>query len=385
MTFLWPLVFVLLPLPWLVRRISKPMQASANGALRVPFFQVLQQGAGGTPIARRLPASWQHLLAGIIWLCLLTALARPAFVGKEIPLPADGRDIMLAIDLSGSMEQPDFMADGQQTTRLNVVKATADEFISRRRGDRVGLILFSNRAYLQAPLTFDRQAVSQLLTQAEVGLTGRKTAIGDAIAIAVKRLQETPQNTSQAGGNVSNNISNDVNKNVSNNVNSDENKAISKVSSDKDSRVLILLTDGASNAGSIQPMEAAKIASQLGIRIYTIGVGSGQMVINTPFGQQLMNMPQDLDEGTLKKIADMSNGRYFRAADTQSLEAIYQAIDMLEPAAGEPIYLRPTTELYMLPASVALLLTGLWAVFYAWQRLSRVTQTKITSKSKVGD
>lgn len=372
MTFLWPLVFVLLPLPWLVRRISKPMQASANGALRVPFFQALQQGASGTHISRRLPASWQHLLAGIIWLCLLTALARPAFVGKEIPLPADGRDIMLAIDLSGSMEQPDFMADGQQTTRLNVVKATADEFISRRRGDRMGLILFSNRAYLQAPLTFDRQAVSQLLTQAEVGLTGRKTAIGDAIAIAVKRLQETPQNTSQAG---------DVSNNISNN----ENQAISKLSGDKDSRVLILLTDGASNAGSIQPLEATKIASQLGIRIYTIGVGSGQMVINTPFGQQLMNMPQDLDEDTLQKIADMSNGRYFRAADTQSLEAIYQAIDKLEPAAGEPIYLRPTTELYMLPASIALLLTGLWAAFYAWQRLSRMTQTKITSKSKVGD
>lgn len=321
MSFLWPFVFILLPLPWLVRQFTKPTEQPLNGALQVPFFQQLNAShVGGASASRTKRFSWQHLLAWLIWLCLLTALARPVLIGKEVPLPADGRDIMMAIDLSGSMKQQDFQANGEQTTRLNVVKATADAFITRRKGDRLGLILFSDRAYLQAPLTFDRKAVTELLTQAEVGLTGQKTAIGDAIAVAVKRLQDRPD----------------------------------------DSRVLILLTDGASNAGAIQPLEAAKIASELGIRIYTIGVGSGQLVINTPFGQQRINMPQDLDENTLKAVANITGGQYFRAADTQSLQAIYQAIDKLEPAAGEPIYLRPETALYFWPASFALFLMGLW-------------------------
>ncbi|MDN5787954.1 VWA domain-containing protein, partial [Pseudorhodobacter sp.] len=233
MTFLWPLVFLALPAPLLIRYVLKPLPQSTNGALRVPFFAALQHH--GTAGGRKPLQSWLRLaVMTAVWVLLLTALARPAMIGPEVPLPTEGRDIMLAIDLSGSMGREDFALNGQRSTRLGVVKQTADDFIARRKGDRIGLVLFSDRAYLQAPLTFDRDVVRQLLGQAEVGLTGTETAIGDAIAIAVKRLKDRP----------------------------------------KGERVLVLLTDGASNAGVMTPLAAADLAKKLGVKIYTIGVGA---------------------------------------------------------------------------------------------------------------
>jgi len=315
MEFLFPWAFLLLPVPFILRRVLKPAPLAPEGALRVPFFQRLfgQSGAGNTGLIYR---PWRLLMASLIWLLLVGAFARPVFVGDDLPLPVEGRNLMMAIDLSGSMDREDFTVDGRSTNRLTVVKAAADDFIRRRQGDRIGLVLFSERAYLQAPLTLDGAVVRQLLDEAQVGLTGTQTAIGDAIAIAVKRLKDQPAS----------------------------------------SRVLILLTDGASNAGVIQPIQAAEMAKDLGIRIYTIGVGADRMAIQTPFGREVVNPSQDLDEGTLTQIAEMTGGRYFRAQDVKGLAGIYALLDQLEPASGEPVYIRPSVSLFFWPLSAALLL-----------------------------
>ncbi|MCB2095009.1 MAG: VWA domain-containing protein [Rhodobacteraceae bacterium] len=323
-TFLWPLAFLALPAPILVRYFQKPLPQSANGALRVPFFAALQ--SHGTTGGRRPLWGWLRLAAAsAIWLLLVSALARPVMVGPEVPLPAEGRDIMMAIDLSGSMGREDFALNGQASTRLGVVKQTANDFIERRKGDRIGLVLFSDRAYLQAPLTFDRDVVRQLLDQAQVGLTGTETAIGDAIAIAVKRLKDRPANE----------------------------------------RVLVLLTDGASNAGVMTPLAAADLARKLGVKIYTIGVGADRMVVNSGFGQQVVNPSQDLDEATLTEIAARTGGLYFRATNLAGLADIYREIDKLEPIADDPLYLHPSIALYYWPLGAALVLIGLLALGYA--------------------
>lgn len=320
MEFMWPLAFLLLPLPLIVRWLAKPADVAATGALKVPFYQRLTHLAGSG--ARKGSVNWFRLIAAsAIWVLLVTALARPAYVGPATPLPVEGRNIMMAIDLSGSMGEEDFAVDGRPTTRLDVVQEAAQDFIRRRKGDRIGLVLFSERAYLQAPLTFDRRVVSRLLGEAQVGLTGQRTAIGDAIAVSVKRLKDRPA----------------------------------------DSRVLVLLTDGASNAGTMEPLQAAKLAKDLGIRIYTIGVGAGPQAVDGVFGRQFASMSDDLDEDTLKRIADETGGKYFRARDVAGLSRIYSEIDKLEPVMEKPKTIRPSVALFYWPLGGAVLLTFLLA------------------------
>lgn len=320
-TFLWPLAFLLLPLPFIARRFLSPADPGLSGALRVPFFRSLIGGAQAGTRSERT-SFWKLVFASVIWALLVTALARPALVGDEIPIPAVGRDVMMAIDLSGSMDQQDFAVGGRPTTRLGVVKETADTFVENRTGDRIGLVLFSDRAYLQAPLTFDRDAVRALLDEAQVGLTGQQTAIGDAIAISLKRLKDRPES----------------------------------------SRVLILLTDGASNAGVMEPLKAADLANELGIKIYTIGVGAQAKTVSTAFGPQTVNPSHDLDENTLRQIAERTGGQYFRAVNVDGLAQIYREIDRLEPVTAEPVHIRPEVALYYWPASAALVLAGLFAL-----------------------
>ena len=323
--FLWPLAFLLLPLPFLARWLLKPAEMPAAGALKVPFYQRLTAGgAGRGKGAMRRPL--RLVLASLIFALVVTALARPVYVGPEVPLPLEGRNIMMAIDLSGSMGQEDFALDGRPTTRLAVVKETAEDFLSRRKGDRVGLVLFSDRASLRAPLTFDRKVVTELLGEAQVGLTGQETAIGDAIAVATKRLKDRPA----------------------------------------DSRVLVLLTDGASNAGTLQPQKAAEIARDLGIRIYTIGVGAGPQEVMTAFGRQIVDPARGLDEATLQAIADTTGGEYFRARDVKGLAQIYGQIDRLEPVEGDPETIRPSVALYYWPLGLALFLTALFSAVAVW-------------------
>ena len=268
--FTWPWIFLLAPLPWLLRRWL-PVADSGEAALNVSFLPELEALAGRR--ARANLAAWQQQLPfALIWLLLLLAAARPEWVGEPLPLAASGRDLMVAVDVSGSMEQRDMQWQGQDVDRLSLVKHLFSDFIEQRRGDRVGLILFGSQAYLQAPLTFDRHTVRTWLDEAVIGIAGKNTAIGDAIGLAVKRLRQRPSN----------------------------------------SRVLILITDGANTAGAIEPLTATRLAAEQEVKIYTIGIGSDPDAgMLSMFG---LNPGSDLDEPTLKAIASQTGGQYFRLA-----------------------------------------------------------------------
>lgn len=339
MEFLFPLAFVLLPLPWLVRQFAPSAPLSTSGALRVPFFRQLANERGPEN-TRTLSRPWRLIGASLIWVLLVCAAARPVFVGNEMPLPVESRDLMFAVDLSGSMARADFTLDGQASDRLTVVKAAADDFISRRTGERIGLVLFSDRAFVQAPLTLDRQVVRSLLDEAQVGLTGTETAIGDAIAISIKRLKDRP---------------------VQN-------------------RVLILMTDGASNAGVLSPMKAAALAKELGVRIYTIGVGAEQMLVQSSMGQRIVNPSEDLDEKTLDAIATETGGRYFRANDTSGLASVYKQLDKLEPVSADPIFVRPSVSLFFWPLAIAVLLTALMILSMLLSRMTSALNNRPSTR-----
>jgi Ca-activated chloride channel family protein len=317
--FVWWWLFLLLPLPLLARWLLKPAEQAEGVALRVPFLEDFQQG-------NKLLGSAQGmlglLLASVAWVMLLAAAARPVWVGDTVAMPVSGRDLMLAVDLSGSMQEQDFILNGQVVDRLVATKAVAGEFVRKRGGDRIGMVLFGDQAYLQAPLTFDRQTVLQLLNEAQIGLAGERTAIGDAIGLALKRLQDSPQKN----------------------------------------RVLILMTDGANTAGSVSPLEAADMAATAGLKIYTVGIGSESDQMRSTFGFQLMNPTADLDEKTLKSIAERTGGAYFRARDTEEFQKIYAELDRLEPAEKEAQQWRPQQELFRWPLLAAFVLTLLAAV-----------------------
>lgn len=315
---LWPWVFVLLPLPFIMARLPR-VSGRQLSTIRYPLFSRLpvdQQASQGAHSALKV-ISW------LMWLALLTSLARPQWVGDAVALPVEGRDLMLAIDLSGSMEQQDMQLNSQAVNRLTALKAVAGDFIQRRQGDRLGLILFGERAYLQAPFTFDIKTVNRLLQEAAIGLAGKSTAMGDAIGLAVKKMRAM----------------------------------------DSGNRVLILLTDGANTAGVISPLKAAQLAKAEDVKIYTIGFGAEEMIVNSFFGgQRRINPSSDLDEATMIRIAELTGGQYFRATNTRELEAIYDRLNELEPLAEEDRFYRPTKALYYWPLAVFVLflLTGLW-------------------------
>ncbi|HUL12732.1 MAG TPA: VWA domain-containing protein [Methylococcaceae bacterium] len=310
----WPWIFIVLPLPWLARRFLPAAEVGRQSALRAPFLDELEH----LPAVRQGAATDRRplWLAAFAWLLLITASARPQWLGDPIEQAVSGRDVMMAVDLSGSMEISDFMLEGRQVDRLTATKSVAGRFIERRVGDRIGLILFGDRAYLQAPLTFDRKTVRTLLDESVIGLAGEKTAIGDAIGLAVKRLRENPA----------------------------------------DQRVLVLLSDGANTAGTVSPLQAAELAAREGLKIYTIGVGAEEMLVRDFFGTRRVNPSEDLDEDTMKAIADKTGGRYFRARDTVELDEVYTLLDRLEPVEKDKRYYRPHTELYIWPLGAALLL-----------------------------
>ncbi len=274
------------------------------------------------------------LLAGaaaLVWLGLLLAAARPQWVGEIESFPITGRDLLLAVDISGSMDTQDMILANRPVNRLSMVKQVAGEFIQRRRGDRVGLILFGSRAYLQTPLTFDTETTAILLEESEIGLAGRETAIGDAIGLAVKRLRED-------------------------------------AASD---RVLILLTDGANTSGEVQPLQATEFAAREGLRIYTVGVGADEMMVQDFFGSRMVNPSADLDEDTLTAIAERTGGAYFRARDAESLAQIYEQLDELEPVESDEEIIRPIDELFFWPLGIGFLI-GLAAILLAIRPLASV-------------
>ncbi|MGD2119931.1 MAG: VWA domain-containing protein [Chromatiales bacterium] len=307
--FAWPWLLTAVILPWLVYRLL-PRANTHQVALLFPFYGMLQSLQHQQTLQQSKRG--YRLLALFGWLLLVIAAARPQWIGESIHIPVSGRTMMLAVDISGSMTNEDMQLNGQPVSRLTAVKALAGEFIEQRSGDYLGLILFGRHAYLQAPLSYDRRTVRILLNEAAVGLAGKETAIGDAIGLAVKRLRKQPA----------------------------------------ENRILVLLTDGANTYGYVDPLKAADLAAQEGIRIYTIGVGDDHVMVPGFLGAQLLG--NDLDEDTLKAIASKTSGRYFRARDSRQLRQIYALLDEIEPAADVSQTFRPVQELYAWPLALAL-------------------------------
>ena len=318
----WPLLFYLLPMPLLVRWLL-PAKEQAPQAIRVPFYEELTTLQASRQ-HRSAPVWLQALCIALIWICLVAAAARPTWVGDPVPLPQEGRDLMLAVDISKSMEQEDMQAPAGYASRINAVKAVVGNFIEKRVGDRIGLILFGQQGYLQTPLTFDTNTLNQQLQEAQLGFAGNATAIGDAIGLAIKRLRDRPA----------------------------------------ESRVLVLLTDGANTAGT-DPRQAADIAAEANIRIHTVGVGSDSKVVRSLFGTRRVNPSSELDEETLSYIAEATGGQYFRAHNPTELLSIYDYIDELEPMPEEQTF-RPSMSLFHWPLALALLLSGLMVLARLW-------------------
>ncbi|MDM8565743.1 VWA domain-containing protein [Candidatus Halobeggiatoa sp. HSG11] len=307
-TFQWPWLAVLLPLPLLVWRFwpHKKLQSNDLPQLRLPTTKYVQQAFSqlDTP---KLSQRWRWRFLALCWLGLIIALMYPQWLDKHIEISQTGYDLMLAVDLSGSMKAADFFTSNrQQIQRIDAVKLVLEPFIESRFGDRIGLILFADQAYLQAPLTLDNAAVNSLLQKSILGMAGRETAIGDAIGLAVKKLRQRPEG----------------------------------------SRILILLTDGDNNAGTLDPLKAAQLAKQYDIRIYTIGVGSrgGGM-----FGRRLNEKP-------LKQIAKITDGSYFPATDLYALANVYGHIDktLTKTEAESRTYIQ-RTPLYQWPLGIAMI------------------------------
>lgn len=320
--FAWPWLLAALPLPLLVHSLV-PARHSVDAALRVPWAERVQRiAAAGDVAARVRQFRW---LAFLAWCLLCVAAARPQQLGPAVVPPHAGRDLMLAVDLSASMGEEDMQLGGRIVDRLTAAKAVLSDFLDRRAGDRVGMIVFGERAFALTPLTLDRDSVRDQLGASVVGLAGRATAIGDAIALATKRLQ-TKERTQAAA----------------------------------EQHVLILLTDGVNTAGALDPEKAARIARDSGVRIHTIafgGNGGGMSV----FGFQLPMSGDEVDEAGLRRIAALTGGRFFRARDTEDLAGIYAEIDKLEPVQRQGSAVRPMIERYPLPLAAALLL-GLLAL-----------------------
>ncbi|WP_394129835.1 vWA domain-containing protein [Shewanella maritima] len=333
-TFAWLWILILLPLPFLIKSKHKAVQ---TGHLSLPGIE------GNDAIEQGHQSQQSRKLQWLIWLFLLFALTRPQWLGDPIEIPASGRDLMVAVDLSGSMQIEDMQVNGQTVDRFTLIQHVLSDFIERRQGDRIGLILFADHAYLQAPLTQDRRSVATFLTDAQIGLVGKQTAIGEAIALAVKRFEKV----------------------------------------DESNRVLVLLTDGSNNAGNIDPMTATRIAAERNITIYTVGVGAEVLERRTLFGTEKVNPSYDLDEQQLIDISAQTNGQYFRARNADELAQIYQKIDQLEPVSRDSLSYLPKTELFYWPLILSLLLS-LYQAISPHLMISRKSLQDMINKNQKG-
>jgi len=324
----WVLILVLAPLlVQLGKRAGQSVEAPV-----LPVGHWLSDLPGVSRSGNRLPW-WQLVMLALMWVLLIIAAARPQHVGDPLQLPVSGRDLLLAVDISPSMDEQDMIIQGRGINRLQAVKRVVDDFIQRREGDRLGLLLFGTEPYIQAPLTFDLATVRTLLHESGIGMAGRATAIGDAIGLAVKRLRDRPQ----------------------------------------EQRVVILLTDGANTAGEITPEKATEIAKATGVRIYTIGIGAESMIQRGLLGSRQVNPSRDLDEQLLQQMAEQTGGKYFRARSLPELELIYENIDQLEPIELEGKHYRPVTDLFVWPAALSVLL---WLLLQLLKLLSSTRHEK---------
>jgi len=313
--FAWPLAALALALPWLALRFL-PRAAPLATPLRVPFLGEARAWSQAGARARPRP---RFLLALAAWALLVAAACRPQWVGEPVGVPASGRSMLLALDVSASMR----MAALGPELGLEVMRRTAREFVAARAGDRIGLIVFGSKAYVQAPLTFDLRAVAEMVDETFIGLAGEGTALGDAIALGVARLRAMQ----------------------------------------RDERVLLLLTDGSSTDGTVTVADAARLARHHGVRVHAIGIGAPRTGLDLRPGE-------GLDEDALKLVAAESGGRYFRAGDRAALEHIYEALEAIEPTALDERHYRPSAELYPWPLAAALAL-ALAALLGGWREVRR--------------
>jgi Ca-activated chloride channel family protein len=304
----YPWALALLPLPWLVRKFVPPYREQV-AALRIPFFAEIVEAAGleaksGSVILRR--KKLQMLAAVLVWTLLVVAIAKPQWVGEPIVRTEASRDVMLAIDLSGSMDYRDFPdVDGEKVERLDGVKQVVDQFVAERESDRVGLIVFGDRAFLQLPFTRDLKTARDLVNLMSVGMAGPRTAIGDAIGLSIKSFEE----------------------------------------SEVEERLLILLTDGNDTASKMKPINAAGIAKQSGVEVYTIGVGDPEAT-----GEDRV------DFGLLQRVAETTGGQFFSAEDHDTLDEVYRRIDELAVADVKTTSWRPRESMVHWPAGAAVAL-----------------------------
>ena len=318
----WPWLLALLPLPILMYLM--PAKKKPDAALRVPFFAQVktietQTHSLRSGVKTNLLALW------VIWSALVIAAANPQWIGDAVSIPKSGRDLLIAVDISGSMKIPDMKYHGEEIRRLDAVKMVVGDFVKNRKSDRLGLVLFGTQAYLQAPLTYDRQTVNTLLQETEIGFAGEQTSIGDAIGLSIKRLRARPDAQ----------------------------------------RVLIVLTDGANTAGELEPIKAAELAEKEHVKIYTIGFGADEMLVdNGFFGKRKVNPSADLDEPTMRAIADKTGGQYFRARNLEELAEIHQTLNRLEPIDSEDEKFRPIKSLYFYPLALAFLCSLGWALMH---------------------
>ncbi|MCB1734670.1 MAG: VWA domain-containing protein [Gammaproteobacteria bacterium] len=324
--FAWPWMIVLLPVPLVLRLFrARRDNAEVHTGLRHPGLE--QLGNAFAAARGKPPMRWLGLLLKLlVWAGLVGAMMRPQWLEPHSEVITHGYDLMLAVDCSRSMEALDFSVEGRPVSRMAVVKGVLGRFIEQRHGDRLGLLVFGDSAFMQSPLTTDTRAVRELLDLAVPRMAGDATAIGDAIALGVKKLKDRPPQA----------------------------------------RVLILVTDGENTSGLLPPMEAVQLAEHYGVRIYAIGVGShgeaGDGKVPMLQNGQIELVRMDIDEGLLKVLAERTGGAYFRATDTRALEEITARIDALEKTESETRTQMLPSPLYRWPLAVAmcgLLLIGL--------------------------
>lgn len=299
----WVLWFLILPILLWVWEKYRSRDVFLKFPLESRLSTIFRSWDGKAIALNSLPL---YLALGL----LIFALARPQWVKKETEVQSEGIDIILAIDASGSMAAMDFSLHGEAVNRLTVVKKVVTEFIKKQEGDRLGMVIFGDNAYTQCPLTLDYDVLIQLLDHIKVGIAGEGTAIGDGLALSLKRLKNVPGK----------------------------------------SKVVILLTDGRNNSGKISPQKAAEIARSLGIKVYTIGIGTQGPVPfpqQTIFGTRMIYVHLDLDQETLEGIAKTTGGHYFFATDTHKLETIYDEIGRLEKTKAKIKHYQIAEELYV--------------------------------------
>ncbi|MGD9638410.1 MAG: VWA domain-containing protein [Alphaproteobacteria bacterium] len=329
--FIWYKMFILLPLPFVIRLFSASSNKGKGEAMKVPFFYEVKNLKGVYSRYRIRPNQIIIFMMYLIWSLIVVAGARPCIIGSPKILNNKSRDLMLVLDISGSMSIPDYKIDEQYVERLLIAQKISSDFVERRISDRIGLILFGTRPYLYVPLTLDKKTIKEMLFSAFPAMAGPQTATGDALALAVKNLYER----------------------------------------DSKQKAIILLSDGHSNIGNVSVEQAISLAVRSKIKVYTIGFGSNKETLRTPDGVIINNLNDYYDEAELKQIAVKTGGAFFKAETTEELVEVYNIIDSLEPLNEDDFIIRPKIEIYHYFLSLALIISIMSAAFYFREKQAR--------------